>query len=453
MDLQKIQKNCGGMLFGFAIPCIIGMLLTAAISIVDGYFVGQFVGKNGTAAVNLGLPLVYVYLGLGMMAGVGGIAVAGMADGAGEIKKCNSMFRQSIALTALITGGLTVVLAALFYPVTAQLPMVAGVRECFQNYYFIMLFVYPIMVVNSNLGIFMRGEGKPQVSMFISILGLVFNVIFDYAAVKVLGLGMQGVAYASLLSVGICFLISVLFFAKGAKVYHFGKFSFEKEAVKQILFNGSSEMIGELSMCITMAVYNVVILRNAGVDGVAAFAIVGYAAYAFSMVIIGIGQGMSPLVSFVYGAGDEGTAKRLLKRANLMCLIAGILVFAGMLFGKQGYSEMFLDGADAKEVGALIRSGITIFSVSFLLEGFNTMASFYFTSIGRAKESALISSARGLVVLLAMILLLPVLFGMTGVWLAAPVTEGLTILISAACLWRWKGIHVRIAVSQSGEAI
>lgn len=99
---------------------------------------------------------------------------------------------------------------------------------------------------------------------------------------------------------------------------------------------------------------------------------------------------------------------------------------------------MFLDEKDAKAVGTLIRSGITISSVAFLLEGFNIMASFYFTSTGRAKESALISSARGLVVLLAMIIFLPVLFGMTGIWLAAPVTEGITLLISAACLWKWK---------------
>lgn len=438
MDLEKIRKNYGGMLLGFAVPCIISMLLTAAISVVDGYFVGQFVGKNGTAAVSLGLPLVYVYLGLGLMVGVGGIAVAGMAHGAGEMKKCNSIFRQSIALTAWITGGLTVVLAVLFYPVTAGIPMDAGVRECFRDYYFIMLFTYPLMVINSNLGIFMRGEGKPQIGMFISISGLVLNILFDYLAVKVLGLGMQGVAYASLLSVGIGFLISVLFFVKRAEVYHFGKFSFAKEDAKRILFNGSSEMIGELSMCITMAAYNYVILQNAGVDGVAAFAIVGYAAYAFSMIIVGIGQGMTPLVSFVYGAREEDTAKCLLKRANVLCLAAGILVFAGMFFGKQGYSEMFLEGKDAKAVGAMIRSGIMIFSVSFLLEGFNTMASFYFTAIGRAKESALISSARGLVLLLAMIFLLPMLFGMTGVWLAAPVTEGLTVLISVVCLWRWK---------------
>lgn len=426
MDLERIQKEGTKMMMQFAIPCVIAMVLTSAITLVDGYFIGNYVGREGTAAVNLGLPLLYFYLGVGIMIGVGGIAQAGIAFGGGLLEKCNQLFRESIGLTALVTVGTTVIVALLFYPVTSLIHMDEVTLTYFQQYYFIIIFELPLMIINNNLGIFMRGEGKPQISMMISILSLVLNTVFDAIAVKILHLGIAGIAWSSLLSVLICLMISLLFFAKGAKVYHLGKFHFEGEDVKQILLNGSSELIGEMSMCITMAVYNAVILKVAGVTGVAAFAVVGYASYLVQMIIIGIGQGMTPLVSFVYGAKDTDTAKRLCKAATIVSTAVGACAFAVMVLGRNAYSGFFLKNPETTE---MIAAGILIFAGSFIIEGFNTMASFYYTAIGHAKESAVISMARGLVILLILLLILPQLFGMNGVWLVAPLTEALTVLV------------------------
>ena len=119
MNLERIQKEGTKMMMQFAIPCVIAMVLTSAITLVDGYFIGNYVGKEGTAAVNLGLPLLYLYLGVGIMIGVGGIAQAGIALGGGLFEKSNQIFRESIALTALITVGVTILVAVAFYPVTS----------------------------------------------------------------------------------------------------------------------------------------------------------------------------------------------------------------------------------------------------------------------------------------------------------------------------------------------
>ena len=429
MNLEAIKKRGASILLQFAIPCMIGMLLTAAITLVDGYFIGNYIGKEGTAAVNFGLPLTYLYLGIGIMVGVGGIALAGIAYGAGNIERCNQVFRQTIALTAMITFGLTAIVAIIFIPATGLLRMDAVTLKHFRNYYFIMIFVFPIMIINNNYSMFMRGEGKPQVGMSISILSLVLNVVLDAVTVRVFHFGITGVALSSLLSVVICFIVSTLFFVKSSAVYHFGTVKFVKEDVRNILLNGSSEFIGELSMSITMGAYNSIVLKCAGVDGVAAFAVVGYISYIFSMFIIGIGQGMSPLVSFTFGAKEIPTSKRLRSIATIYSIIAGGITFLVLLFGKDGYSHLFVKDPS---VVTIVLSGITIFSISFLIEGINAIASFYFTSIGHAKESAVISAARGLVILLIALFILPKLFGMTGVWLVAPVTEGLTLLISFA---------------------
>lgn len=437
MNLERIQKEGTKMMIQFAIPCVIAMVLTSAITLVDGYFIGNYVGKEGTAAVNLGLPLLYFYLGVGIMIGVGGIAQAGIALGGGLFEKCNQIFRESIALTAIITVGVTILVAVAFYPVTSLLHIDEMTLTYFQNYYFIIIFELPLLIINNNLGMFMRGEGKPQISMLISILSLILNTILDFLAVKVLHLGIAGVAVSSLISVMICLIISVMFFVKGSKMYHFGKFQFQKEDVKQILLNGSSELIGEMSMCITMAAYNAIILKISGVSGVAAFAVVGYASYLVQMIIIGIGQGMTPLVSFVYGAKDVFTGRKLCKAATVVSTIVGTITFIVMVLGRNSYSHFFIKNS---EIIQMISSGILIFAVSFILEGINTMGSFYYTAIGFAKESAIISMARGLVILLIALLVLPQFLGMTGVWLVAPVTEAITAMI---CLrYYTKGLDI-----------
>ena len=169
------------------------------------------------------------------------------------------------------------------------------------------------------------------------------------------------------------------------------------------------------------------IIRRIGVDGVTAFTVVGYTTYVFSMVVCGFGQGMAPLSSFVYGVKGKLLARNLFTRTVLLVLAAGCATVALVGFGSSLYSRIFVDDMAVQQ---MIKSGILIFMWSYILCGLNAIASFYFTSIGKAKESAVISSARGLVILLAAIFVLPAILGMNGVWLASPATEILTLVIT-----------------------
>lgn len=163
-----------------------------------------------------------------------------------------------------------------------------------------------------------------------------------------------------------------------------------------------------------------------------AFTIVGYVAYAFSMVVVGFGQGSSPLISFTYGAGERALAADLRRRTNGFVLAAGAGVFL-VLSGASGwYGSIFVHHAGVED---MVERGLRIFMTSFLFSGMNAITSFYFTATGRALESAVISFSRGLVVLLLCIFLLPALWGMTGVWLAAPVTEAVTLWITGWFLY------------------
>lgn len=439
MDLERIRNNTAGMILQYSIPAIIAMVLTSLITVVDGYFIGNYVGEQGIAAVNLGLPVIYLFLSVGLMVSVGGVAIAGMALGAGDMEACGQVFRQTI-VTTVVAAVMTGLLVALFFePVLDVLGAKGLVREYFRTYYGILLLELVVMVVNSSFGMFIRGEGDPQYYMKVNVVSVLTNIALDYIFAAVLRAGIAGIASASLISALVSLGLILYFFLRKAKVYRLGRFSFSLDVLRRTLFNGSSEFIGEMSTGIAMFAYNYVIMRRIGISGVTAFTIVGYVSYVFGMIVVGFGQGVSPLVSFSYGAGEHGLAGRLRRRTNGMVCAIGAAVFVVMGFLSEWYSGLFVKN-DA--IRGMVQSGMMIFMVSFFFSGINAVTSFYFTSIGKSLESAVISLSRGLVVLLACIFVLPAYLGMTGVWLAAPVTEFVTICISGMLVRRDLNIDI-----------
>lgn len=439
MDLERIRNNTAGMILQYSIPAIIAMVLTSLITVVDGYFIGNYVGEQGIAAVNLGLPVIYLFLSVGLMVSVGGVAIAGMALGAGDMEACGQVFRQTI-VTTVVAAVMTGLLVALFFePVLDVLGAKGLVREYFRTYYGILLLELVVMVVNSSFGMFIRGEGDPQYYMKVNVVSVLTNIALDYIFAAVLRAGIAGIASASLISALVSLGLILYFFLRKAKVYRLGRFSFSLDVLRRTLFNGSSEFIGEMSTGIAMFAYNYVIMRRIGVSGVTAFTIVGYVSYVFGMIVVGFGQGASPLVSFSYGAGEHGLAGRLRRRTNGMVCAIGAAVFVVMGLLSEWYSGLFVKN-DA--IRGMVQSGMMIFMVSFFFSGINAVTSFYFTSIGKSLESAVISLSRGLVVLLACIFVLPAYLGMTGVWLATPVTEFVTICISGMLVRRDLNIDI-----------
>lgn len=426
MDLEKIRSNQFQTICQFSIPAIIAMVLTSMITIVDGFFTGNYIGKEGITAINLGLPIVYLYLGLGLMISVGGSALASMALGAGDKDNGNAIFNQTMLTTVLVSFAVSFVALLSFQPILNILHVNGQVANYFKNYYVIMLVELPILVINNAFGMFIRGEGNPRFFMNNCVLNVLGNIILDYLFIGKLNMGIRGIAIASLISSCICLVFILRYFMFDSTIYKLQKFVFVKGVLKSTIYNGFSEFIGEISMSITMFGYNLVIMKNIGVNGVTAFTIVGYIAYIFSMIIIGFGQGISPLISFTYGAQEKELAKSIRRKTNIYVFGIGVLVILLMMFLSDWYSNIFIKSEIIK---GMIKSGIPIFVLSFLFSGINTITLFYFTSIGRAKEAAVISTLRGLIILLICIFTLPVIFGMMGVWMVAPVTEVITIPI------------------------
>ena len=214
MDIKQIKENKLKTILQFSIPSIIAMLLETVITITDGYFTGNYVGEDALAAINLGLPILYFYLGVGLCVGVGGTVICGRLLGARDKHKASEVFSQTIVTATMICVLTSLVVLLLFSPILKALRADENLSIYFTQYYRIMLLNYPLMVIGTILGMFIRVDGKPQVCMLVSIASCILNAILDYILVGRLVMGVQGSAIASLTVQALAVIVQFIYFIR-----------------------------------------------------------------------------------------------------------------------------------------------------------------------------------------------------------------------------------------------
>ena len=233
MDINQIKENKLKFILQFSIPSIISMLLQTAITITDAFFTGNYVGENALAAINLGLPILYFFLGIGLCVGVGGSVISGRLLGKQNSKKASEVFSQTMITSAVYCIATSVIIFVLFTPILSVLRADGELSVYFNGYYKIMLFTYPLMVVGTILGMFIRTDGKPQVCMLVGIIGCILNAVLDYVFVGALRMGVEGSAIASLIVQAITVAVQFVYFMKPERSIHFTRFGFDKSVNKE----------------------------------------------------------------------------------------------------------------------------------------------------------------------------------------------------------------------------
>lgn len=423
MSIEQIKKKRYLTIMQFTLPSIIAMFLTSLTTLVDGGFIGHCLKDQALSAIQLGLPLLFFNLGIAIMIGVGGVSIVGRLLGKRSYQQANDVYLQTILLTVVTMVisilGLELILPYLAKWITSDIIL----QNYYQDYYQIMLIAYFINMVFIVLGIFLRAIGKPAIFMMISIIINIINIILDYVFLVKLKYGIQQAASASLISLFIG-LILVLIALKKYSFFKYYRFKFSSSLTLKMLTNGSSELINQWAAMITTALFNYVLLNTIGLEAIWAATILGYASYIFNMIAIGTGQGISPLVSFTYGAQENELSKQLIKDGVRLISILGLLISFGFWLFASQFISLFTQ--DEKLIN-LVKFGLKIYSCGFIIAGYNIIHSFCFTALGKALPSALISLARGIVILGLLIIILPIYFNWTGIWLIYPLTELLTL--------------------------
>ena len=415
-------------LIKFTLPTIIMMIFTSIYGVVDGIFVSNCVGSDAFAAVNLIMPAIMILGTIGFMMGTGGSALVSKTIGEGDKDKANRYFSMLIYLLAIIGFIFTVFGVIIVEPMAKLLGADENMlQNCVVYGRTLLIFLVPFCLQNAFQSFLIVAE-KPTFGLIISIISGVTNMILDFLLIYVFKMGVLGAALATGISQVIGVVVPIVYFAsKKNNILQFTKTKFELKPIIQSCTNGSSEMLTNLSMSLVNMLFNMQLMKYAGSDGVVAFGIIMYVGFIFSGTYLGYSIGTAPIIGYHYGAENNDELKSLLKKSIILIAVTS-LVMTGLaeLLSKLlasifvSYDEGLLN---------LTTNAIRLFSTSYLISGFNIFSSSFFTALNNGFVSASISFLRTLVFQVIMIFLLPLIWGINGIWLAVTIAELLSLFV------------------------
>lgn len=425
-------------LLKYALPTILSNLFMNIYSIVDQLFVSNLLGTDALSAVSIAWPLLSITLAVGVMISTGGCALVSNQMGAGDNEKARENF-SFFTLFSVVVSAVFCVAGIIFRePILYAMGTDDALYPLCEAYAIPIFMLIPFGMVSMVLQMFFVAAGKPSLGFWLSIAGGVTNMVLDYVLIAVIPLGIAGAAYASAAGYILQSVIAVAFFFMNRKgTLYFVRPRFNGKALAKACSNGMSEMVGMLAVTVTMIAMNVILMRLVGSGGVAAAAVILSAQTILSASYGGYIYGISPVVSYHYGAANYDELRKLYRVALKTIAVMSVITFILAFPLAKPIARLFADGSAA--VTEMSVRGIFIFAAAFLMMGFNLFASGFFTALNDGKTSAILSLFRTLIFLMLPLLILPELLGVDGVWLSMPAAEVLSILLSVYYFRHFKG--------------
>lgn len=429
MTIQLSDHFTYKRLIRFVLPSIIMMIFTSIYGVVDGLFVSNFAGKTPFAAVNLIMPFLILLGSLGFMFGTGGSAIIAQTLGEGKPQKANEYF--SMILYAVIGCGLllTIVGLLLLRPVAMAFGAQGAMLEyCVLYGRIILVTLIPFMMQNVFQSFFVTAE-KPQLGLAITVLAGLTNMFLDFVFIALFDWGIVGAALATAISQIVGGIIPLFYFLMpNTSKLRLCKTKLNKAILLKTCINGSSELMTNVSMSLINILYNFQLMHYIGEDGIAAYGVIMYVNFIFAAIFIGYSIGSAPVISYHYGAGNYGELKGLYQKSLfLIALSDGFLTLSAIALSGP-LVQIFVGYDDA--LATLTTHGFCLYSLSFLVMGFNIFGSAFFTALGNGLISALISFLRTLLFQIVAVMVMPLLFDLNGIWLAVVAAELMTLLMT-----------------------
>lgn len=420
----------------FVSPSIISMVFLSLYTIIDGIFVSNFVGSDALAAINIVLPTMSIIWGIGIMMSTGGSAIIGYKMGENKKQEANEIFSLIIIVSAVM--GIVISIVSLIF--IEDIMKFMGADEKLLSYCItygsIILGITPIAIVKSLMEYLIRTDGNAKMSLIISVIGGIWNIVFDYILIVVLDMGIAGAAIATVTGILLSMLLGIAYFVWGKSVLKFTKPKWDLKVIIETMTNGCSELVTELSTGVTTFLFNMAVMKFAGADGVAALTIILYAHFLLISTYLGFIMGLSPMISYNYGGGNIKKVKETMRHSMYFLSVSAIVVFLIALFGGETIVRAFI--TPGTDVYNLAVQGMQIFSWGFLVMGVNVFASGLFTAFGNGKISAIISFSRAfLFIIVGLVVLVPA-FELNGIWMTIPFAEFMTVAISIVLMKKYR---------------
>lgn len=425
-----------GNVMKFAVPTIVMTVFMSFYTMVDGLFVSNLIGTDALSAVNLTAPVIALVTAISTMLATGGSAVIMKKMGEQKTREANEDFTFLIivnVIAGLIMSGLGYLVMDKIFESMALSPKVFSYCHLYLSRY--LIFVIPILLMN-NFTLYMIAAGKSALSMICSIAGGILNMALDFVLIAVLDMGIAGAAIATGLGYSVTAVVGMVIFTDKNQMLHFVKPVCRFKTLSHAAANGSSEMATALVTGIVTMMFNWTMLKYVGENGVAAITIIMYVLMFATSLYTGYSYGVAPMISFYYGEQNHEKLKKLVRMSLRIIQVIAL----GTLVISLGAAEPLVSvfARPDNPVYGLAVTGNRICSVALIFIGFNVFASGMFTALSNGLVSAVLAFSRSFVFMVIAMLILPAIWGVTGVWLATPVAEFAAICLSVVMFAKYR---------------
>lgn len=429
MDIKLSDHFTYRRLLRFVLPSIGMMIFTSIYGMVDGFFVSNYVGKTEFAAVNLIMPFPMMIGAFGFMIGTGGSALVAMTLGQGKKKEANEIF--SMLIKVLFIAGIAMSVLGIIF--TREIALFLGATEellehCVVYGRLLLVGLTAFMLQNTFQSFLVTAE-KPDLGLKITIAAGITNIVLDFLFIGVFHWGLVGAAAATGISQVVGGGLPLLYFIRdNDSELQLVSSKIDLKMLGKACFNGSSELMTNVSLSLVNMLYNLQLMKYAGENGVAAYGVIMYVNFIFVGVFIGYAFGSAPIIGYNYGAGNKEELQNVYKKSLLFNLVSGLGMCIIAILTSGILSGIFV-GYDA-QLYEMTKRGFAIYSISFVVMGLNIYASSFFTALGNGLISAILSFLRTLLFQIICVLVLPLIWGLDGIWLSIVAAEGMALVLS-----------------------
>lgn len=429
MNIQLSDHFNYGKLLRFTLPSAIMMLFISVYSLVDGFFISNFVGITPFAAVNLIFPFTMLLAAFGFMFGTGGTALVSAALGMQQPERANRIFSMLIYI-GIAVG---VVLAALGILFIEPIAILMGADESLLPYCMIygriLLAALPGFMLQNMFQSFLITAERPKLGLAVTIAAGITNIVLDALFIAVFQWGVVGAALATALSQYVGGIIPLIFFIrKNSSPLRLGKTVFDGKALLHTCTNGASELVTNISMSVVSILYNLQLMRLAGENGVAAYGAVMYISFMYAALFIGYSIGVAPVIGFHFGANNHRELKNLYRKSNTLIIITSIILAVIAFLLAKPFATVFV-GTEPVLLDLTV-TAFRYYALSVLFSGISIFGSSFFTALSNGFVSAVISFMRTLVFQVAAVMILPIFFELNGIWYSLFVAEILASIVT-----------------------
>ncbi len=431
MDLGILPVST--LLRQYAVPAIVAMTASSLYNMVDSIFIGHGVGPLAISGLALTFPFMNLSAAFGAMVGVGASTLISVKLGQKDYETSQHIFGNVISLTLILGIVFSALTLALLDPILYFFGASAATIPYARDYMLIILLGNVITHGYLTLNAVLRSVGKPQLAMNATILTVFVNALLDPLFIYGLDMGIQGAAFATILAQVISLIWQIRVFSNPKEMLHFkhGIYRLKKKIVTDTLSIGLSPFLMNTCACVVVILINRGLGSYGGDLAIGAYGIVNRIAFLFIMIVIGLNQGMQPIAGYNYGAQRYDRVLKVL-RYTLLC--ATMVTTAGFLIGE------LIPGLCARafttdpELIRLAERGMRIVVMFFPLIGMQMVTTNFFQSIGHAGKSIFLSLTRQLLFLIPLLLTLPYFWGVTGVWMAMPISDAISCIVAGSML-------------------